>query len=202
HVFVWLDIDNEHFQLAHQSQLVPALRHIVVAAAKWGHVKFIVLPKPYAASLLPVFDSFMHEFNQISVTLPKVFWLNDAVRLDGARLAHSLGSYALIADFTTVTKMGRVARRSARAAMRFVRQLHASLFPEHVDLSDPPPQQQSTSFSSDLHGVRHGMVQKPHRGGQPHRGGNTSRRAPNKWGGSGSRGHIFDKRKGYGNRRK
>ncbi|KAH7676090.1 hypothetical protein AAVH_42001, partial [Aphelenchoides avenae] len=57
HIYVWLDIDNEQFKLAHQSQLVPALRDIVVQAAKWGHVKFVVLPVPYAAALLPVFES-------------------------------------------------------------------------------------------------------------------------------------------------
>ena len=66
-MFVWLDIDNEQFQLAHQSQLVPALRDVIIAAAKWGHVQFIVLPVPYAHSLLPMFESFMQEFNKISV---------------------------------------------------------------------------------------------------------------------------------------
>ncbi|KAH7691248.1 hypothetical protein AAVH_40239, partial [Aphelenchoides avenae] len=111
-VFVWLDIDNEHFQLAHQPQLVPALRDIVVAAAKWGHVQF--------PSLLPVFDSFMHVFNQIICNLPNVFWLNDAERLDGARLAHSLGSNALVTNFTCVGKTGRISRRFARAALRFI----------------------------------------------------------------------------------
>ncbi|KAH7706032.1 hypothetical protein AAVH_26749 [Aphelenchoides avenae] len=64
-IYVWIDIDNEQFKLAHQSQLVPALRDIVMAAAKWQHVKYIVLPVPYAASLLPTFASFMQQFNEI-----------------------------------------------------------------------------------------------------------------------------------------
>ncbi|KAH7706337.1 hypothetical protein AAVH_26441 [Aphelenchoides avenae] len=190
-VFVWLDIDDEHFKLAHQPQLVPALRDIVVAAAKWGHVQFVVLPVPYAASLLPIFDSFMHEFNQIICNLPNVFWLNDAERLDGARLAHSLGSNALVTNFTCVDKTGRISRRSARAALRFIRQLHPSLVPEHVNLSDSSPQQP----------IRRGNIQKPHRGSQSHREDNTSRGAPNKRGGGGSRGHSFDKRQGHGSRR-
>ncbi|KAH7709562.1 hypothetical protein AAVH_23166, partial [Aphelenchoides avenae] len=71
-IYVWMDIDNEQFKLAHQSQLVPALRDIVMAAAKWGHVKFVVLPVPYAAGLLPIFESFMQQFNEISVGLPNV----------------------------------------------------------------------------------------------------------------------------------
>ncbi|KAH7706481.1 hypothetical protein AAVH_26289, partial [Aphelenchoides avenae] len=134
-------IDNEQFQLAHQPQLVPALRDIIVTAAQWGHVHFVVLPVPYAASLLTVFDAFMQEFNEITLSLPNVLWLNDAERLDGARLAHSLGSNALIADYTTVSKVGRVARRAARAALRLIHQLKPSFVPEHVDLYDPSSQQ-------------------------------------------------------------
>ena len=71
-MFVWLDIDNEQFQLAHQSQLVPALRDVIIAAAKWGHVQFVVLPVPYAHSLLPIFELFMQEFNKISVNFNNV----------------------------------------------------------------------------------------------------------------------------------
>lgn len=58
-IFVWLDIDNEAFLLAQQSQLVPDLRDIIASAAKWSHVQFTILPVPYAHSLLPAFNAFM-----------------------------------------------------------------------------------------------------------------------------------------------
>ncbi|KAH7710008.1 hypothetical protein AAVH_22714 [Aphelenchoides avenae] len=167
--------------------LVPALRDIVVAAASPAG----------ALRCLPTPDIrvFMQEFNMITVDLPNVFWLNDAERLDGARLAHSLGSNALIADFTTVTKKRRVPRRSARAALRFVRQLKPSFVPENVDLMDPPPQQPSTSSSSaHLHGVRDGGVKKTYRSN------NSSRGAPNKPGGGRSR-DQWNHNRGQGNNR-
>ncbi|KAH7697201.1 hypothetical protein AAVH_35718, partial [Aphelenchoides avenae] len=194
-IYVWMDINNEQFEFAHQSQLVPALRDIVVAAAKWGHVKFVDLPVPYAAGLLPIFESFMQQFNEIVVGLPNVPWLNDNERLDGARLAHSLGSNALIPDFTTVSKLGHVSRRAARAALRFIRQLKPSFVSEHVDLSDKRLQQQ-TQDASQLHDVRRGEIEKNPHGSHSHRGGNSSRGAPFKQGGGGSRGNIFNKHKG------
>ncbi|KAH7719678.1 hypothetical protein AAVH_12860 [Aphelenchoides avenae] len=204
HLFSYVASANEQFRLAHQPQLVPALRDIIVTASQWGHVHFVVLPMPYAASLLTVFDSFMQEFNEITIGLPNVLWLNDAERLDGARLAHSLGSNALIADYTTVSKLGRVARRAARAALRFIHQLKPSFVPEHVDLYDQSSQQPSTSSTSssapELHEVRRGKVQKPSHGSHSHYGSNSSRGAPNKRGGGGSRGHAHDKRQA-GNRR-
>ncbi|KAH7715146.1 hypothetical protein AAVH_17472 [Aphelenchoides avenae] len=77
-----------------------------------------------------------------------------------------------------------------------------SFVPECVDLTDPPPQQQSTpSSSAHLHGVRDGGVKKPYRSN------NSSRGAPNKPGGGGSRDQWTNNRgqgnyrKGQGNRR-
>ncbi|KAH7705890.1 hypothetical protein AAVH_26888 [Aphelenchoides avenae] len=200
-IFVWFDIANDQFQLAHQSQLVPALRDVIVAAAKWGHVQFVVLPVLYAHSLLPIFESFMQEFNKISVDLQNMLWLSDYERVDGARFAHSLGSNAFVTYWTAVDQMGRVSRKSVRAALRFLRQLKPSLVPDNVDLSDPVKpesghvsQQQSTS-SSTLHGVRRGMIQNPTRINDPSRG------APNKRGGGGGRGQWDNNRRGKGNRR-
>ncbi|KAH7712288.1 hypothetical protein AAVH_20375 [Aphelenchoides avenae] len=71
-VFIWLDINNELFLSAHQPQLVSTLRDVVAAAAKWAHVKLVVLPVPYAASLLTTFESFMQEFNKTHDLPPNV----------------------------------------------------------------------------------------------------------------------------------
>ncbi|KAH7693256.1 hypothetical protein AAVH_39711, partial [Aphelenchoides avenae] len=141
-IFVWLDPDHEQFVLAHQPQLVATLRDIIVVAAKWGQIQFAVLPVPYATSLLPTFNAFMAEFNKIFIDLPNVLWLNDAKRVAGARFTRSLGVNAFIADFNALSKTGRIARRSARAALRFLRELKPSLIPEHLGLSDPLPPQQ------------------------------------------------------------
>ncbi|KAH7709913.1 hypothetical protein AAVH_22811 [Aphelenchoides avenae] len=203
-IFVWLDIDNEQFKLAHQSQLVPALRDVIVAAAKWGHVQFVVLPVPYAHSLLPIFESFMQEFNKISVDLHNVLWLNDYERVAGARFAHSLGSNAFVTYWTAVDQMGRVSRKSVRAALRFLRQLKSSLVPADVDLSDPTKAEHASSTehssnqqstSSSLHKVYRGKVQKPHREDYAVRG------APHKRGGGGGRSQWNSNRRGQGNRR-
>ncbi|KAH7721670.1 hypothetical protein AAVH_10844 [Aphelenchoides avenae] len=205
-VFVWMDADNEQFQLAQQSQLVPALHNVIKAAAKWRHVSFAVLPVPYAYSLLPTFNSFVHEFNKLGNDQPNVlrlqfyFWLNCAERADGARFTHSLGSNDFVTDFTAVDKMGRVSHKSARAALRFIRCIKPSLVPEDVDLSDPPPEQKriqpsSSTFAPNLHSVRHGKVQKSNHGNY------TSRDAPYKWGGEGGRGSGNNNRRGQGSRR-
>ncbi|KAH7680357.1 hypothetical protein AAVH_41268, partial [Aphelenchoides avenae] len=107
-IFVWLDPDHEQFVLAHHPQLVETLRDIILAAAKWGQIQFTVLPVPYASSLLPTFNAFMAEFNTVSIDLPNVLWLNDAKRVGGARFTHSLGVNAFIADFSTLSKTGRI----------------------------------------------------------------------------------------------
>ncbi|KAH7707452.1 hypothetical protein AAVH_25304 [Aphelenchoides avenae] len=199
-IFVWLDPDHEQFVLAHHPQLVETLRSIIMAAAKWAQIEFVILPVTYAASLLPTFNAFMAEFNKVSLDLPNVLWLNDAKRVDGARFTHSLGVNAFIADFSTLSKTGRIARRSARAALRFLRELKPSLIPEHLDLSDPLPPQQSTSSSTSssspaLHDVRHGKIQKPYRDHISSRGGT------NKRGGGGGRGKWSNDRQGQGARR-
>ncbi|KAH7724745.1 hypothetical protein AAVH_07613 [Aphelenchoides avenae] len=205
-IFVWLDIDNEQFLLAQQSQLVPALRDIIATAAKWSHVQFVVLPVPYAHSLLPVFEAFMEEFNKTSVNSRNVLWLNDSLRVDGVRFAHSLGSNAFVTYWTAVNQKGHVSRKSIRAALRFLRQLKPSLVPEDVDLSDPvkpehaspsgpSSSQQSTSSSPALHGVYRGKVQKHHRED------NSARGAPLKRGGGGGRGQWNNNRRGQGDRR-
>ncbi|KAH7714344.1 hypothetical protein AAVH_18300 [Aphelenchoides avenae] len=197
-VFIWLDINHEQFLSAHQPQLVSALRDVVAAAAKWAHVKFIVLPVPYAASLLTIFIAFMQEFNKIHDLPHNVLWLCDNERVDGARFSRSLGCNEFVTDFTSVTKEGLVRRKAVRAALRFIRQLNPSIVPEHVDLSDPPPAQQSTSSSSsvsapNIHGVRYGKIQKPHRGND------SSRGAPIKRGGGGSRGQSTNNRGHWAN---
>ncbi|KAH7666455.1 hypothetical protein AAVH_43184 [Aphelenchoides avenae] len=142
-VFIWLDINHEQFISAHQPQLVSALRDVVAAAAKWAYVKFVVLPVPYAASLLTIFVPFMQEFNKIHDLPKNVLWLCDSERVDGARFPRSLGCNEFVTDFTSVTKEGLVRRKAVRAALRFIRLLNPSIVPEHVDLSDPPPAQQS-----------------------------------------------------------
>jgi hypothetical protein len=71
-IFIWLDINNEQFLSAHQPQLVTTLRNVVAAAAKWAHVKFVVLPVPYAATLLTTFSAFMQEFNNPHELPPNV----------------------------------------------------------------------------------------------------------------------------------
>ncbi|KAH7710845.1 gagpol and env protein precursor [Aphelenchoides avenae] len=186
--FIWLDLDNEQVKLAQQSQLVPALHGVVTAAAKWSHVNFVVLPVPYAHDLLPIFYAFMLEFKKYGDVPHNVLWLSDAERADGARFAHSLGSNALVTDFTAVDERGYVSHKSARAALRFLRAVKPNLVPEQVDLSDPPPKQQriqpqpSSSSAPPLHGVRHGYVHKHHQAN------NTSRDAPFRRGGAGGRG--------------
>ncbi|KAH7720563.1 hypothetical protein AAVH_11990, partial [Aphelenchoides avenae] len=87
----------------------------------------------------------MQEFNKISVDLHNVLWLNDYERVDGARFAHSLGSKAFVTYWTAVDQMGRVSRKSVRAALRFLRQLKWSLVPADVDLSDPAKSEHASS---------------------------------------------------------
>ena len=71
-IFVWIDVDNQQFLLAHQPQLVSAFRDIVLTAAKWKQIQFTILPVPYTASQLPTFNAFMMEFNKVSIGLPNV----------------------------------------------------------------------------------------------------------------------------------
>ncbi|KAH7721137.1 hypothetical protein AAVH_11373 [Aphelenchoides avenae] len=132
-IFIWLDLDNDQVKLAQQSQLVPALYNVVTTAANWRHVNLVVLPH----ALLPQFHSFMQEFNKYGDS----HIMCDAERADGARFAHSLGSNALVTDFTAVDERGYVSHKSARAALRFIRAVKPNLVPEQVDLSDPPPKQ-------------------------------------------------------------
>ncbi|KAH7707859.1 gagpol and env protein precursor [Aphelenchoides avenae] len=123
-IFVWLDLDNEQVKLAQQSQLVPALyseRH------RSCQVEPRQLRGPSGA-----------------------LWLSDAERADGARFAHSLGSNALVTDFTAVDERGYVSHKSARAALRFIRAVKPNLVPEQVDLSDPPSKQQRKASSRSL----------------------------------------------------
>ena len=63
--------------------------------------------------------------------------MNDNVRLDGARFAHSLGSNAFVTYWTAVDQKGHLSRKSIRAALRFLRELKPCLVPEDIDLSDP-----------------------------------------------------------------
>ena len=71
-VFIWMDIDSDGFKHAQQSQLVAALRDAVIFAAQWTHIAFVVLPVPWTASLLHVFEPFMQAFNMVSTGLPNV----------------------------------------------------------------------------------------------------------------------------------
>ncbi|KAH7673078.1 hypothetical protein AAVH_42443, partial [Aphelenchoides avenae] len=82
---------------------------------------------------------------------------------------------------------------AARAALRFVRGLKPRFVPGHVDLTNPPKDEPSTSSvahhdvasSPDLHEVRRGSVQKPTR---ENYGNYSARGGPSKPGGGGGRG--------------
>lgn len=67
-----MDIDSEHFQQAQQPQLVAALSAAISKAASWMHVTFVVLPVPYTASFLHVFQAFMSAFNEVAIAHPNV----------------------------------------------------------------------------------------------------------------------------------
>ncbi|KAH7708774.1 hypothetical protein AAVH_23968 [Aphelenchoides avenae] len=201
-IFVWLNIDNDQFQFAHQSQLVPALRYVIAAAAKWVTSSSSFYPCP---TRTPCSRSSNLSCKSL-IRSPSIFQMCSGSTTSNASTVlaspPSLGSNAFITYWTAVDQMGRVSRKSVRAALRFLRQLKSSLVPADADLSDPvkpesalSSQQQSTSPSPSLHNVYRGKVQKHHREDYAARG------APHKRGGGGRRGQWNSNRRGQGNRR-